>query len=149
MRSDKARGIPIEGAVPTTSSFDGAQTWYFRRAAANSSPFSKEASIMVGLKAPLYSSDVDSVTESLRPCANLPVIMVRRIFFVHGTSTDRSAGPLELTFEASEVRLFDVGSDGETLDMTEQPWRDPFSGDSADNENQAWIARHGRWIADD
>lgn len=73
---------------------------------------------------------------------------IRRVFFTHGGATERGVGPIELTFAPAETLLLDVGADGETQAVPEQPWRDP-SEPPLSEQNQAWIVEHGQWIAID
>jgi hypothetical protein len=76
------------------------------------------------------------------------LIRVRRIFFTHAGVAEQGAGPLELSFGTGTV-LLDVGADGETLTLRDQPWTDPFEPGPLSPENQAWIAEHGKWKAFD
>lgn len=74
------------------------------------------------------------------------LIRMRRIFFSHAGVVERGAGPLELTFGTGTV-LLDVGGDGETLVLQDQPWQDPFEPGPLSAENQTWTAEHGKWTA--
>src|SRR5690349_21478675 len=79
---------------------------------------------------------------------NVGLSRMRRIFFVRGARIDATEGPLELTFENGEVRLFGVGSNGETLVIDREPWADPFSG-RVSAENEEFIVESGKWEAFD
>jgi hypothetical protein len=76
------------------------------------------------------------------------LLCIRRVFFTLGDQIERDAGPIELTFAPSGVLLLAVGSDGETLEIREDPWADPFE-PPISKENQDWIAEHGKWAAFD
>ena len=87
--------------------------------------------------------------EDLKPLSHFvgrQILRIRRVFFTLGGKADRRAGPLELTFAPARTLLLDVGSDGETLIVREEPWQDPFE-PPISTENHAWIAEHGQWKA--
>lgn len=73
---------------------------------------------------------------------------IRRIFFVLRESIDSSEGPIELTFTDSQSYLFECGSDGEELVVSQKRWSDPFA-DPVSKENEHYLLRHGKWEAFD
>ena len=86
---------------------------------------------------------MDPITFLLR-FVGARLLRVARVFFAHGGDVDRSEGPLELTFDRGAVVLR-IGGDGATLIAEDGAWQDPFPAASLSPENQAWIARHGKW----
>jgi hypothetical protein len=73
---------------------------------------------------------------------------VRRVHHVHQGVANRDVGIIELELSSGAIASFDVGSDGEGLVLTREPWTDPFE-HRLDEKNLAWIAEYGKLTAFD
>lgn len=76
------------------------------------------------------------------------IARLRRIFYVLGEETDRSKGPLEITFDDGGVECFDAGADGQTLRVDAKAWTDPFA-EPLSAENVEYVRTYGKWAAFD
>ncbi|MBF4636288.1 hypothetical protein ITJ38_17895 [Agreia pratensis] len=77
------------------------------------------------------------------------VVGIKRIFYVFEGNVDSRVGPLQIEF-ADGVVLFDAGSDGETLKVSDASWTDPFlAEDPPSDVNKAYVEKHGKWTAFD
>ena len=86
----------------------------------------------------------------LLDCIDGRLSTTRRVLFAHAGAIDRSAGPLELTFESGTTVLLEGGGDGQSLVVRRQRWEDPFGdGADVDADTAIWIAEHGKWTAVD
>jgi hypothetical protein len=74
---------------------------------------------------------------------------IRRVLCVNPDGTiEGGEGDLELTFADGNVRWFRVGGDGETLNVRDEPWTDPFAAPLSP-ENAEFVRRSGKWTAFD
>jgi hypothetical protein len=80
----------------------------------------------------------------MRQYVGQTVRRISRVFFTYQGTVSRESGPLEMWFTDGATLLLRGGGDGETLVASRSPWCDPF-GEILSEENQTWIARHGRW----
>lgn len=76
------------------------------------------------------------------------ISIIRRIWYVLHGEVSSASGPIELSFSDGSAILLDAGPDGETLSVSEQPWRDPFEGQLS-QENEMYIRQSGKWTAFD
>lgn len=67
-----------------------------------------------------------------------------RVRFVLKGETVSDTGPLEIRTTDGTAIVLRSAPDGEALSVTVGPWIDAFSG-ALSTENQAWIAKHGKW----
>lgn len=85
-----------------------------------------------------------TVPEELRRAVGRRVQRVSRVLFEMDVEDSENDGPLELQFENGEVLVLDGASDGETLKVMSEPWKDPFA-EPPSAENRPFTASHGAW----
>jgi hypothetical protein len=95
-------------------------------------------------------SEVDRLNTNTDSLATLAMFVGRklsradRIFFVFDSEVERAAGPLELIFDGGDVLLFEVGPDGERLQVSRTPWVDGIESFPT-AENLEFAPTHRKW----
>ncbi len=89
-----------------------------------------------------------TVLDGLRRALGRRVERCARIVYVVADEEPANDGPLELGFVGGEVLLLDGASDGESLRISNEPWRDPFT-EPLSAENREFVASHGAWRRQD
>jgi hypothetical protein len=87
----------------------------------------------------------DPSIETLAPMLGQRISGFRRLTFVFDDEVVNE-GALEIVVESGATYNLDSGSDGESLAISLDAWRDPFAEPLSD-ENRLFIAESGRWIA--
>ncbi|GGK36948.1 hypothetical protein [Nocardia camponoti] len=93
-------------------------------------------------------ADSDGGRAALTAAVDATVVGVRRMYYTHGDTVDRTEGPIEFTFADGSTLLLDAGVDGAELRIGARPWRDPFE-PLVDPVNIEYVAASGKYTAFD
>jgi hypothetical protein len=85
-----------------------------------------------------------SALDLLKQLVGRQLVRLSRIFYICSGQVERGTGPIEFEFEGGRIVHLKVGGDGESLVVEDRPWQDPFD-DPISQENEEWIAEHGKW----
>jgi hypothetical protein len=87
----------------------------------------------------------DANIQSLSEMSGHQIRGFRRLAFVFNDEV-LNEGAIEIFVDSGSIYHLDSGSDGESLAVSLQPWRDPFE-EPLSEEDRKVVAESGRWTA--